>query len=80
MNESTVVSNRTLRQDMLEDDGETIDVDTVADYLTVLQRLFLIEDQSAFNPNLRSSVRVGKFRKKAFCGPITGNCHTGRYA
>ncbi|MBN1552235.1 DUF4143 domain-containing protein, partial [bacterium] len=68
-NESTVVSNRTLQRDMLEDAEESINVDTVADYLNALSRLFIIEDQMAFNPNLRSSVRVGKSAKRHFVDP-----------
>jgi predicted AAA+ superfamily ATPase len=40
-NESTVVSNRTLKRDIFEDAGESIDVDTVADYLNVLDRLYI---------------------------------------
>ncbi len=68
-NESTVVSNRTLRKDMLEDTGESIDVDTISDYLNALNRLFILEDQCAFNPNLRSSVRVGKSAKRHFVDP-----------
>ena len=68
-NESTIASNRTLQRDMLQEMGETIDVDTVADYLNALQRLFLIEDQYAYDPNLRSTVRVGKSAKRHFVDP-----------
>lgn len=68
-NESTVVSNRTLQRDMLEYEEEPIGVETVAEYLNLLTRLFLIEDQIAFNPNLRSSVRVGKSAKRHFVDP-----------
>ncbi len=68
-NESTIVSNRTLVNDIYEDDAESIDVDTVSDYLNVFQRLFILDDQRAFNPNLRSSVRVGKSAKRHFIDP-----------
>ena len=68
-NESTIASNRTLQRDMRQDSEETIDVDTVADYMNVLQRLFLLEDQCAYDPNLRSSVRVGKSAKRHFVDP-----------
>jgi len=68
-NESTVVSHRTLRSDMLEDAGESIHVDTISDYLEVLSRLHLMEDQPAFAPGLRSSVRVGKSPKRHFADP-----------
>ena len=68
-NESTVVSNRALYRDMLEDAGEAISMDTLSDYLNVLEKLFIIEDQPAFDPNLRSSVRVGKSAKRHFVDP-----------
>lgn len=68
-NESTVVSNQTLLKDIKEDHGESINADTVTDYLNVLNRLFILEDQCAFNPNLRSSVRVGKSAKRHFTDP-----------
>lgn len=68
-NESTVVSNQTLLRDMQEDMGESINVDTVADYLSALDRLFILEDQRAFTPNLRSSVRIGKSAKRHFTDP-----------
>lgn len=68
-NESTVVSNRTIQRDMLDDAGESIDVDTVTDYLNTMNRLFILEDQRAFNPNLRSSIRVGKSVKRHFVDP-----------
>lgn len=68
-NESTVASNRTLKNDMQEYDDETIDEKTIADYLESLRRLFLIDDQPAFNPNMRSSVRVGKMPKRHLADP-----------
>jgi len=49
-----------------------ISYDTVTDYLDVLDRLFLIDNQPAFDPNLRSSVRVGKRVKRHFTDPSLG--------
>jgi predicted AAA+ superfamily ATPase len=68
-NVSTIVSIKTLVHDIVEDFGESVNEDTVADYLNALQRLFIIEDQRAFNPNMRSSVRVGKSSKRHFVDP-----------
>lgn len=68
-NESTVVSDRTIKSDMKEYDDESISEATVAEYRDVLDRLFMTEDQSAFNPNLRSSLRVGKTSKRHLCDP-----------
>jgi predicted AAA+ superfamily ATPase len=68
-NESTVVSNAALRRDIQDIDGETINEETLADYLNLLQRMFLRHDQPAFDPNMRSSVRVGKSVKRHFADP-----------
>lgn len=68
-NESTLSSNATLRRDMREFDDETLAEDTVAEYIETLHRLFVIYDQPAFDPNMRSSVRVGKRPKRHLADP-----------
>lgn len=50
-------------------DSTPISYDTVTDYLDVFDRLFLIDNQPAFDPNLRSSVRVGKKVKRHLTDP-----------
>lgn len=66
-NESTIVSNNTLRKDMMTYDEMGIDSNTIAEYLDVFERLFLLDDQPAFAANLRSSRRVLKSPKRHFC-------------
>ena len=68
-NESTLASNATLRRDMLQFDDDTLSEVTVSDYMEVLYRLFAVYDQPAFNPNMRSSVRVGKKPKRHLADP-----------
>ena len=68
-NESTVVSNKTIIRDIKQHDEETIDDDTLADYLRVLKRMFLVEEQFAYNPGLRSPYRVGKSPKRHLTDP-----------
>jgi predicted AAA+ superfamily ATPase len=68
-NESTTVSKSTLAKDMTDADDETASFPTLSDYLDVLGRLYVIEEQPAFNPNLRSSLRVGKTPKRRFTDP-----------
>lgn len=68
-NESTVASRETLRRDMMEYDKEGISHVTAAEYMDVLRRLFILEEQPAFNPNLRSSVNVGKSPKLHLADP-----------
>ena len=58
-----------IQRDMLEFDDETLAPDTVTDYLAVLRRLFIVWEQGAYNPNLRSSVRVGKKPKRHLADP-----------
>lgn len=65
-NESTLVSNSTLRKDMGAMDEITIDPNTVSDYLDIFNRLFLLDDQPAYSTNLRSSRRLLKSAKRHF--------------
>ena len=68
-NESTTVTNRTLKNDIRETDDEDIDVETVASYLDIFERLFLTDNQPPYAAKLRSSVRVKQAEKRHFCDP-----------
>ena len=68
-NESTAVSNMTLKKDINEKDNEDIDIDTLASYLNALDRLFLLDNDEPFSTNIRSSVRVKQSEKRHFADP-----------
>lgn len=68
-NESATVTNKTLKNDIKAVDDEDIDIETVASYLSVFNRLFLTDNQPPFSSNIRSSVRVKQAEKKHFCDP-----------
>lgn len=71
-NESTVASNSTLMKDIneLENNEERIESRiTVDDYLNVLNRLHIIENQNAYSENYRSPDRIGKSPKRHFTDP-----------
>lgn len=68
-NESTTVSNMTLKKDINEVDNEDIDIDTLASYLDALDRLFLLDNDEPFSTNIRSSVRVKQAEKRHFADP-----------
>ena len=68
-NESTLAGNSTLRKDMGVKDEIEIDRDTISDYLDIFQRLFILDDQPAYNINLRSSRRILKSAKRHFTDP-----------
>ena len=68
-NESTTVTNKKLKNDIKEIDDEDIDIDTVASYLDIFNRLFLLENQPPFAAKIRSSVRIKQAEKRHFCDP-----------
>lgn len=68
-NESTIASNETLIRDIIENDYDSINKETVGEYLNVLSKLHLIKNQDAFNANIRSKDNVGKSFKRHFVDP-----------
>ena len=68
-NESTTVTNKTLKNDIKEVDDENIDVETVKEYLDIFARLFITDDQPPFATKVRSSVRVKQAVKRHFADP-----------
>lgn len=71
-NESSLVSNNTILKD-IEDVTSSEDVlsskTTLSDYLDVLNRLYLIENQESYSQNYRSPERIGKISKRHFTDP-----------
>lgn len=68
-NESTTVTNKTLKNDIKSIDDEDIDVDTIAEYLNIFSRLFIIDNQKPFSTRIRSSIRIKQAEKRHFCDP-----------
>lgn len=74
-NETTISSNNVLIKDIDENATEEelmVSRNTVADYLNVLNKLHLIENQNAFMYRIRSRVNVGKNPKRHFVDPSLG--------
>lgn len=67
-NECTIVNNNTIIHDVNED-YDVASKNTVLEYIAVLEKLYLIENQIAFSVNLRSSSRVGKSSKRHLIDP-----------
>ena len=68
-NESTTVTNKTLKNDIKAIDDEDIDTDTISSYLDIFTRLFLLDNQAPFSSNIRSSVRLKQAEKRHFSDP-----------
>lgn len=74
-NESTISSNSVLIKDIsdnITDEDLTVSRNTVSDYLDVLNRLHLIENQNSFMYKIRSRANVGKNAKRHFVDPSLG--------
>ena len=68
-NESTTVTNKTLKNDMKEIDDEDIDIETVKEYLDIFARLFITDNQLPFSTEIRSSIRIKQAVKRHFSDP-----------
>jgi predicted AAA+ superfamily ATPase len=68
-NESTTATNKALKNDIKAVDDEDIDIETVASYLDIFKRLFIIDNQPPFSARIRSSVRVKQAEKRHFSDP-----------
>lgn len=67
-NVATTVTARTLAADA-ERPEDPVSDDAIADYLSSLTRLFVIEDQPAWQPHLRSRYRLRRAAKRHFVDP-----------
>lgn len=68
-NESTTVSNNTIKKDISDVDNENIDIDTLASYLNALDKLYLLDNDEPFSVKTSSSIRVKQAKKRHFADP-----------
>ena len=57
-NQGSQVPNTVLAQDVSANDEAFMSDDTVASYVSALQKIFVVEDMPAWNPNLRSKTAI----------------------
>ncbi len=71
-NEATIANKKTLLKDIENSANEKEIIEsriTIDDYLDVLNRLHIIENQNAYSENYRSPARLGKSVKRHFTDP-----------
>lgn len=71
------ISNASIKNDMAENEGETLDAETVASYIKALKRIFVIEDAEAWNPNLRSKTAIRSSDTRYFTDPSIATASLG---
>ncbi len=68
-NEATTATIKSLKNDIKSKDFDDINVDTVSEYLSLLDRLFLIENIPPYSSKIRSALRVKQSEKRHFVDP-----------
>ena len=71
-NQGAQVPNTTLKADMMANDADTLDEDTVLSYVNALKKIFVVEDMPAWNPNLRSKTAIRTSDTRYFTDPSIG--------
>lgn len=65
----TQISYATLQNDISANDSDTLNVNTVMSYVHALQKIFIIEDMPAWNPNIRSKTAIRTSDTRYFTDP-----------
>ena len=68
-NMGTQASNDTLKSDIIVNDSNSLDTDTVLSYINALKKIFVVEEVPAWNPNLRSKTAIRKSDTRYFIDP-----------
>jgi len=68
-NESTTVGKKKLKDDMMGVEKDSIDEDTITEYLDVFTSLFILENQKPYGASLRSLLSVRQAEKRHFTDP-----------
>ena len=75
--QGTQISNAAIRDDLSENEGESLDVETIASYIKALIRIFVIEETEAWNPNLRSKTAIRTSDTRYFTDPSIATASLG---
>lgn len=73
----TQTSLETIRKDLISNYVETFNQDTIYSYLNALEKIFVIEDSPAWNPNLRSKTAVRTSNTRYFSDPSIATAALG---
>ncbi|MCD8376365.1 MAG: DUF4143 domain-containing protein [Oscillospiraceae bacterium] len=68
-NQGSQVPNTALAQDIAANDEATVNEETVASYVSALQKIFVVEDMPAWNPNLRSKTPIRSSDTRYYIDP-----------
>lgn len=75
--QGTQVTNTAIKDDLRENEGDSLDVETIASYIKALKSIFVIEDAEAWNPNLRSKTAIRTSDTRYFTDPSIATAALG---
>lgn len=76
-NQGGQVANTVLANDVSGNDEMTINEDTIASYVNALKKIFVVENMSAWNPNLRSKTAIRSSDTRYFVDPSIATAALG---
>lgn len=68
-NESTTVTNKTLKNNIKDIDLDDINIDTITNYLNLFNQLYITENIPPYSNKIRSSIRIKQSEKRHFTDP-----------
>lgn len=71
------IANTMIRDDIVANDSESINEDTVLSYVNALKKIFVIEDMPAWNPNLRSKTSIRSSDTRYYTDPSIASAALG---
>ena len=66
-----------IKNDLVANDTDSLDEDTVSSYIDALKKIFVIEDMEAWNPNLRSKAAIRTSDTRYFVDPSIATAALG---
>lgn len=75
--QGTQTSNAAIRDDLKDNEGDSLDINTIASYIKALKRIFVIEDAEAWNPNIRSKTAIRTSDTRYFTEPSIATASLG---
>lgn len=67
----------TIKADLIANESDNFDEDTIASYIAALKKIFVIEDSEAWNPNLRSKSAIRTSDTRYFTDPSIATAALG---
>lgn len=67
----------TIKADLITNESDSLDEDTIASYINALKKIFVIEDAEAWNPNLRSKSAIRTSDTRYFTDPSMATASLG---